>query len=102
MKKMTICFLASIIFFSFTCWQALAIGQWHEGIVTKAAWVNKYLYIQINNVRYTIMKDAKIVTVYEEKGASYRESISIDAIVNGSRLFYKNEGNRIYEIEKIR
>lgn len=79
-----------------------AIGFWHDGVVTRAPLVEKYTYLQIDNVRYTIMEDAKIVEVYEKNGAFYKEIFNVYSILIGHRLVYKSEGNRIYQIEKIR
>lgn len=104
MKKITACF-ALMIFFSvvtLSSQDCFAIGQWHGGIVTKSPWVDQYTFIQIDNVRYTIMKDAKIVKVYEKNGATYRDKLKLYSILLGNKLVYKNEGNRIYQIETMR
>ncbi|MDA3832847.1 MAG: hypothetical protein PF495_05570 [Spirochaetales bacterium] len=106
MKKITVSFAVmfflSVTVIAFTEQVAFAIGQWHEGTVTKSPWTDKYTFIQIDNVKYTIMKDAKIVNTYQKKGATYKDRMSLHSILDGNRLFYKNEGNRIYQIEKIR
>jgi len=81
---------------------SFAIGTWEKGTVTKAPWSSNYTFININNVKYTIMKDAKIVRVYSKNGAAYRDKISIYSITRGQSLLYKSEGNRIYQIERVR
>lgn len=104
MRTVTVCF-AFMFFLSVATLSAkdcFAIGQWHKGIVTRSPWADNYSYIQIDKVRYTIMKNATIVEVYEKKGATYRSKINLYSILDGHRLVYKNEGNRIYQIEKIR
>jgi hypothetical protein len=102
MKNITKRFLFFIVFFFFLSSQVCAIGTWQEGVVTKAPWVDQHTYIQIDKVKFTIMEGAKIVHSYQRKGATYKDRIGPQAIVNGDRLFYKNEGNRIYQIERIR
>ena len=101
MKKITV----SIIILGvlvFLAQNTFAIGQWHNGTVTKVPWVDQYTYIKIDHVKYTIMKGAKILKVSQKKGAYYRDQINLYSIFDGDKLVYKNEGNRIYQIEKIR
>lgn len=105
MKKTTLWFAAMVIFsgiFMVKTQESFAIGFWHGGIVTKAPWNDKYTYIEIDDVRYTIMDDAKIVEVYEKKGAFYKDKINVRSIQNKHELVFKSEGNRIYNIEKAR
>jgi len=81
---------------------AFAIGKWLRGTVTKGPWTSKYSYIEIDNVRYTIMKNADAVYVYTSNGAQYKNSMLVSSIRRGDTLLVKVEGNRIYQIEKIR
>jgi len=93
---------AFVIFSAFLVQNSFAIGVWHEGIVTKAPWHGQYTFIQIDNVRYTIMKGAKVVRVYEKKGATYKKIMNVYFLLEGQTLTFKKEGNRIYQIEKTR
>lgn len=81
---------------------AFAIGKWLKGTVTKGPWTSKYSYIKIDNVKYTIMKSTKAVYVYTSNGAQYKNSMLVSSIRRGDTLLVKVEGNRIYQIEKIR
>jgi len=101
MKKIII-LSAFVIFSVFLASNSFAVGIWHEGIVTKVPWHEHYTFIQIDNVRYTIMEGAKIVRVYEKKGATYKKKINLYSLLKGQTLIYKKEGNRIYQIEKTR
>lgn len=100
MKKNTICSLLLMIVLSLTTHSAWAVGQWHEGMVTKSPWTDSYTYIQIDNVRYTIMKNTKIVKIVKRNDAFYKNAISLDTLVAGDDIVFKKEGNRIYQIEK--
>jgi len=91
-----------IIFSIFFVSNGLAIGVWDEGVVTKVPWHERYTFIQIDNVRYTVMEGAKVVKVYEKKGATYKKKMNIYSLLEGQTLTYKKEGNRIYQIEKTR
>ena len=81
---------------------AFAIGKWREGVVTKKPWNGQYKFVKIDNVRYTIMKDAKVRLVYEKNGAQYKDKINVSSIRRSDTLVIMVEGNRIYQIEKIR
>jgi len=86
---------------------ALAIGKWREGVVTRPPWQDTYTYITINNndrqdTRYIIMKDAKMVYVYEKNRAKYQGPLTLDSIRKGDTLVFMVEGNRIYQIKRIR
>lgn len=103
MKKITL-FLALMIFLSISllAQNSFAIGTWDKGFVTKAPWSDQYVFIEIDHVKFTIMKNAKIVNVYQKKGATYKDRMNIYSISKGHTVTYQKEGNRIYQIEKIR
>jgi len=98
--RITVLFIVIAMFLPVN--NALAIGKWIKGTVTRAPWKGGYLYIKIDNVRYTIMKNADAVYVYSKNGAAYKDNIQISSIRRGDILLAKVEGNRIYQIEKIR
>ena len=79
-----------------------ALGQWHEGTVTKAPWKDEYTFIQIDDVRYTIMEDARLVKVSNKNRMAVKSRIKEHELFEGNHLYYMSEGNRIYQIEKIR
>jgi hypothetical protein len=81
---------------------AFAIGKWLKGTVTERPWTSDYSYIKIDNVTYTIMESTKAVYVYTSNGAQYKNSMLVSSIRRGDTLLVKVEGNRIYQIEKIR
>ncbi len=81
---------------------AFAIGTWLKGTVTRGPWTSKYSFIKIDNVKYTIMKNSEAVYVYTKNGAQYKDTMPISSIRQGDTLLVKVEGNRIYQIEKIR
>jgi hypothetical protein len=82
---------------------ALAVGNyWIKGAVTKSPWTEKYTYIQLDNVQYTIMKDTPAVSVYTRNGITSKDIIKISSIQRGDTLLINIEGNRIYQIEKLR
>jgi len=84
---------------------ACAIGKWSQGQVTYPPWQESFTYILINknghDIKYVIMKDAKIVRDYKKDGSQYQEPISLASIKKGSFLLFMAEGNRIYYLEQI-
>lgn len=80
---------------------AAAIGQWVGGKVTKVPWQeNGYTYIQIGEVRYTVMKDVKLEFAYKANNMTVKEAIKLSNLRQGDSLIALAEGNRIYQIEK--
>ena len=80
---------------------AAAIGMWVGGTVTKAPWQeNGYTYIQIGEVRYTIMKEVKLIFAYKVNSMTVKEPIKLSNLRQGDSLLALAEGNRIYQIEK--
>lgn len=103
MKKITVLFVLMVFLsIALSVQNSFAIGTWDKGFVTKAPWSEQYTFIEIDNVKFTIMNNANIVSVYQKNGATYRDRVSIYSITNGQTLIYKKEGNRIYQIEKNR
>jgi len=93
-------FLSSV----FGAGYALAIGKWEKGYVTNPPWQDTFTYITINNgrdTRYVVMKDAKLVSVYEKNGVQSQDQLSLSSIHKGDTLVFMAEGNRIYHIKKI-
>lgn len=87
----------------FLCGEALAIGVWLTGKVTQSPWRGQeYQYIQIDNVRYTIMPEAKCQYIYQANGATQKAPQNIESLHAGDTLAVMIEGNRIYQIEKTR
>ena len=84
------------------CWHnADAIGAWVGGKVTRAPWSEEgHFYIQIGEVRYTIMPDTRVVFAYTANSATLKDPIKLSALRNGDSLLAQAEGNRIYQIEK--
>jgi hypothetical protein len=81
---------------------AFAIGKWRKGTVTQEPWTGDYTFVKIDDVKYTIMDKVKVSFVYEKNGAQYKDKISVSSIHMGDAVVVKVEGNRIYQIEKIR
>jgi len=82
---------------------AFAIGFWVHGEVNKAPWsASNYTYMVVNNVKYTIMKEANIKEVIEKKDAVYKTGAGIRDIRRGDEVLLQAEGNRIYQIEILR
>jgi hypothetical protein len=87
----------------FLCGEAAAIGEWLNGKVTKSPWNEQgYQFIQINNVRHTIMPGAKCQYLYTVNGATQKAPQNIGSLRVGDSLAVMVEGNRIYQIEKTR
>jgi hypothetical protein len=86
------------------CWQdAGAIGSWVGGKVTKTPWREQgYLFISINNVKYTIMPEVRVDLVFIVNNATTKEPIAVSSLRAGDNLLAMAEGNRIYQIEKKR
>lgn len=96
-----ICTAAFLIVF--LCGEAAAIGAWLTGKVTRAPWRgNGYQYIQIDNVRYTIMQGTKCQYLYNANGATQKAPQNIESLHVGDALTVMAQGNRIYQIEKTR
>lgn len=96
-----ICTAAFLIFF--LGGEAAAIGVWHTGKVTRAPWRGDgYQYIQIDNVRYTIMPNTKCEYLYKVNDATQKAPQNIESLHVGDALAVMAEGNRIYQIEKTR
>ena len=84
------------------CWHnAAAIGAWVGGKVTRAPWRDQgYLYISIDNVKYTVMPEVKVQFVYTANKMITSEPISVTSLRTGDVLNALAEGNLIYQIEK--
>ena len=94
---------AAAVLIVFLCGEAAAIGAWLTGKVTRAPWRGQgYQYIQIDNVRYTIMPDTKCEYLYKVNGGTQRTPQNIESLHVGDALTVMAEGNRIYQIEKTR
>ena len=85
-------------------WQsAAAIGAWTGGKVTKAPWKEGgYQHVVIGNVRYTIMPDVKVQSVFIVTKAVVKAPLTVSGIRAGDTLDVLAEGNRIYQIERKR
>ncbi len=82
---------------------ASAIGFWLHGEVNEAPWyADEYRYMVVNEVKYTIMKDAVAQEVVSKKDAVYKSGMDIGAIRQGDEILIQAEGNRIYQIEILR
>ena len=81
---------------------AFAIGKWVQGVVSEPPWNEGYTYISVHDIRYTVMKDAKIVSVSKIKRGSTQTPSTISSIHAGDKVVFLAEGNRIYLIKKIR
>jgi hypothetical protein len=77
-------------------------NKWIEGTVTKAPWDGEYTFIQLDDVKYTVMKDVDVTKVYTRNGITNKDKIRFSSIRQGDRLLIKVEGNRIYQIEQLR
>ena len=109
MNRVTKCIVMQVVVFLFLCTaganHAFAIGKWREGEVVSPPWHSDYTYIIINNdkeTRYVIMQGAKIVTTYRRNGVEYQAPLDLSSIHEGDRLLFMVEGNRIYQIKKMR
>jgi len=105
MKKRSLLVLVVLVVLSSACWSvttASAIGMWSKGVVTTQPWQEKFTYIKIDAVQYTIMKDTKVTYVYTKQGATYKDVIDLSGIRRGDTLLFKVSGHRIYQIEKLR
>lgn len=87
----------------FVCQFAYAIGVWVPGKVTAPPWNERnYSYIVVDNVKYTIMKEAVANMVYEKNGSIYKPYHKTEKIRRGDIVQVLVEGNRIYQIEILR
>jgi hypothetical protein len=103
MKKTTKLIILLVIVSSFLMpVSVFAIGKWIQGTVTTKPWSGEYTHIRINDIKYTIMPETRAVFTYQSDSAEYREPMEISAIEAGDTLLVMVEGNRIYQIEKIR
>lgn len=94
---------AAAVLAVFLCGEAAAIGAWLNGKVTRSLWHEQgYQYIQIDNVRYTIMQGAKCQYLFTVNGATQKAPQNIESLHVGDALTVMAEGNRIYQIEKTR
>ena len=93
--------VAAVLLVALSMQNAAAIGAWVGGKVTKVPWQeNGYTYIQIGEVRYTIMKDVKLEFAYKANNMTVKEPIKLSSLRQGDAIVALAEGNRIYQIEK--
>ena len=70
---------------------------WVNGVVTKRPWTGKYQYIEVNNIRYTLMPKIVKITAPRKTGALSKKQI-INGIKKGQKIWIRVQGHRIYEI----
>ncbi len=77
-----------------------AQGVWVNGSVTKMASIrDKHPRIEVNNVEYMLMPDARVSLRYEDRpGAYLEEMISVKSIRRGQRVEMRVLGFSVYEI----
>ena len=94
-----LCTFLILIFFQ----SAYGIGFWISGEVEKAPYhEDGFRFMQVDQIRYTVMEHAKIQKITRQDGAEYRTVIEIDAIRKGDEVLIQVEGNRIYQLEVLR
>lgn len=94
--QLSLCTFLILIIFQ----PAYAIGFWINGEVEKAPYhEDGFRSIQVDQIMYTVMEQAKIQKITRQDGAEYKTRIDIDAIRKGDEVLIQVEGNRIYQIE---
>lgn len=98
-KKIVVLLL--FVFFSVWTHPALAsIGTWMDGRVTAAPWQEAgYTHVMIDEVRYTIMQEAKIMLVSANGGVLVKEPVAVERMRVGDSVSVQHSGNRLYVIE---
>lgn len=96
-------YFLAILLVMFFVQSAFAIGMWSHGMVSRAPWyADNYRYMVVDNIQYTIMKDAVAQEVIKKNDADYKSEIDIEDIRRGDEILIQAEGNRIYQIEILR
>ncbi len=98
-KKIVVLLL--FVLFSVSTRPALAsIGAWMDGQITAAPWQEAgYTHVMIDEVRYTIMQDAKIMLVNSNNGTLTKEPVAVERMRVGDSVSVQHSGNRLYVIE---
>ncbi len=97
-KALLTVFILVVMFISGSISQAGS--YWQTGRVTKSAWHDRYWYVEINTVKYTLMPEVSVLVPSERKlyrGGTDRFRPS-SYLSYGRKLMVKIEGRRIYEI----
>jgi len=76
-----------------------AHSYWEQGVVTKAPWQERYIYIKVNNKLYTFMPEATFALLKQNHNETYnRLSIHWQSIKKDQIVSIKTQGRRIYQL----
>ncbi len=78
---------------------AMGDGTWINGTVTKKAWKDNQVRVEVNGVKYMVMPDAKIYLSVNTRPDAYDEkTVSIRTIKKGQKVAMMTLGHNIYQI----
>ncbi len=85
------------------CATAWATTVWWDGTVTRPAWKDKAAHLEVNNVVFTIMKDATFYAVTKKSnGVMEQKAIRLGDIRSGDKVMIRIQGHRIYEVQVLK
>ena len=78
---------------------AMAHTHWHQGTVTKAPWLERYHYIEIDNKVYTFMPEATLTLRKKNRHGDYDQKyVQWQQIKKGQNVLIDIQGRRIYQL----
>jgi hypothetical protein len=85
------------------CASAWATTVWWDGVVTRQAWKDTAAHLEVNNVPFTVLKDATFFEVTKKSdGVVEKEPIRLDQIYSGQKVMIRIQGHRIYEVQVLK
>ncbi|BCL60999.1 hypothetical protein DGMP_16920 [Desulfomarina profundi] len=99
-KKFSIVFFISTLLFLISLNTAMAVGEFHRGVITREPWLETHRRIEIDTIEYLLMPDVKITLVQNSAGKkNYRSSKDNNRpLTVGMQIWFKSLGHNIYEI----
>ena len=90
--------LVAIVFFVSAAYAT--VGSWLNGKLTASPWhEDGYLYVQVDDVRYTIMDEVQVKLVHMKNGVTVKDPANKSDLHEGDSVAVQHSGNRIYAVE---
>ena len=100
-KWMFIAILGMTLFFGLNS-PLMAQAVWDNGMVTREAWEDRQLRIEVDGIKYMVMPDARVYLRSEKRPGAYNEDpIAIRKIRKGQKILMWHLGHNIYQIVVI-
>jgi hypothetical protein len=77
----------------------LAQGTWTKGSVTRGAWEDNQLRIEVDKIQYMIMPEATVWLSSQTRSGAYEERpLDIRSINRGQEVLMRALGHNVYQI----